>query len=192
MPYFEKIFNTFENKSYFDLKALSVSRSKQTIKTIMKMQNSKTSIYIMFISFLLCAACSSDVNLKVNANSDNKILKGKIELGNFEYGTWRIDSVSENNIVIDRLTNKSVIQVFNFRKNGVFSTMEVTPSVTKDQVIGKWKVEKDSVFILGEKGNIAMRYTYEINESTLFLNGNFNVSSNTQKKPSFYLSKYLE
>jgi hypothetical protein len=142
---------------------------------------------------LLCASCSGDAHVKVNANQQVEILKDKqeeIDNGNFVHGTWKIDSVGENNSVIDRLTKDSIIQVFNFRKDGIFSAMEVTPRMTKDQVIGKWKVEADSVFIISEKGNIAMRYGYEFNGPRLTLNGNFQISANNKKKPSFYLSKY--
>lgn len=159
------------------------------------MKNRKTSIVIMSISMLLYASCSSDTNMKVNANQEVEISKDKqeeIDNGNFEHGTWKIDSVGENNSIKDRLIEDSIIQVFNFRKDGVFSAMEVTPRMTKDRVIGKWKVEEDSVFIITEKGNIAMRYGYKLNGSTLTLNGNFQISSNNKKKPSFYLSKYVE
>ena len=144
---------------------------------------------------LLYASCSSDTNVKVNANQKVEISKDKqeeIDNGNFEHGTWKIDSVGENNIIKDRLTEDSTIQVFNFRKDGVFSAMEVTSRMTKDRVIGTWKVANDSVFILGESGKIAMRYGFKINGSVLTLNGNFQISSNNKKKPSFYLSKYVE
>lgn len=143
----------------------------------------------------LYISCSNEENMNESNNPEKEISKDKketIELGNFEYGTWKIDSVGENNVIKDRLTQDSTIQVFNFRKDGVFSLMEVTSRMTKDQVIGKWKVEADSVFIISEKGNVAMRYAYEINGTTLTLNGNFQISSNNKKKPSFYLSKFVE
>lgn len=159
------------------------------------MQNRKTSILIMSISMLIYSSCTSDTNVKINAKPEIEISKDKkemIDIGSFEHGTWKIDSVGENNIIKNRLTKDSVIQVFNFRKDGVFSAMEVTPRMTEDRVIGKWKVEKDSVFIISEKGNIAMRYGYKMNDPVLILNGNFQISANNKKKPSFYLSKYVE
>lgn len=159
------------------------------------MKNRKTSIVLVSISMLLCVSCSIDRNEKVNASEKVEVSKNKqeeIDHGNFQHGTWKIDSVGENNIIKDRLTEDSIIQVFNFRKNGVFSAMEVTSGKTKDRVIGTWKVANDSVFILGETGKVAMRYGFKINGATLTLNGNFQVSSNNRKKPSFYLSKYAE
>lgn len=144
---------------------------------------------------LLYISCSNEMSEKVRTNPENKIAKDKmdkIENGIFEPGTWRIDSLAENNVIKKILTKDSVIQVFNFRKDGALSGMEVTPSVTKDRKLGKWKVENDSVFFISEKGNIFMRYGYQKKGDVLILNGNFPISSTNKKKPSFYLSKYIE
>lgn len=157
------------------------------------MNKIKTSI--ICISFLYCISCSNNSNLKVNMNQPNEssdINLKEINKGKFEYGTWRIDSVAEDKIIKNRLIKDSNIQVFNFRKDGVFSTMEVTSKKTSDYVFGNWKVENDSIFIFIEKGNLAMSYGFQINGSCLTLNGNFEISSNIKKKPSFYLSKYVE
>lgn len=134
--------------------------------------------------------------MNVNAHGEIGNLKEKTETsgsGGFEYGTWKIDSVGENNVIKDRSSvEDSIIQVFNFRKDGVFSGMEVNPRVTKDRVIGKWKADDDSVFVITEKGNIAMRFAYILDGPKLTLNGNFQISSSNKNKPSFYLSKYVE
>lgn len=74
---------------------------------------------------LLYASCSSDK--KVNTHQKVEISKdkqGEIDNGSFKHGTWRIDSVGENKFIKTRLIEDSTIEVFNFRKNGVFSAME--------------------------------------------------------------------
>ncbi len=151
---------------------------------------------MLIATAILNASCSNETKMKVANNSNvakEKTIKAEVfDFGNFKYGTWKIDSVGENKVVIDRLIKDTVIQVMNFRKDGVFSSMEVSSRWTKDRVIGNWKVKEDSVFIVTEQGNIAMRYGYEFKGSTLSLNGNFHISSNNKKKPTFYLSKYVE
>lgn len=155
------------------------------------MKRKITTIATIFISILTIhlTSCGENVDVK---NPKIEIKKENIDLGDFKHATWKIDSVLENRIIIDRLVEDSVFQIFNFRKNGIFSSMEVTSKCTKDEVIGTWKVEKDSVFIFGKAGNIAMRYGYEMKGPVLTLNGNFQISSNIKKMPTFYLSKYIE
>lgn len=146
---------------------------------------------LAIVGTMVYAACSD--NSKTVAKKEAiKQDTEELATGNFPSGTWRIDSVAENNVIKDRLTTESVVQIFNFRKNGVFSAMEVSPKVTKDRVIGTWKVEHDSLFIINEQGHTTMRYGYTINEATLILKGNFFISANIRKKPTFYLSKYKE
>jgi hypothetical protein len=148
-------------------------------------------IIIMF-NFTSCAGESKSNDKTVPKKEVSKIEKPKKNFGDFKYGTWKIDSVGENNIIIDRLTEDSVIQVFNFKYNEVFSAMEVLPTVTKDRPIGTWKVANDSVFIISKSGQVAMRYGFEFIDNTLILKGNFQISSKNKKKPSFYLSKYIK
>lgn len=157
------------------------------------MQNKKTTLATISLAMLLFTSCSGERGSKINADHEIENPKKKTEkTENFKPGTWKIDSVGENELIKDRLIENSTIQVFNFRKDGVFSTMEVTSGMTKDREIGTWKAAKDSVFILGESGKIAMSYGFKIDGEVLTLKGNFQISSNNGKKPSFYLSKYVE
>ena len=114
------------------------------------------------------------------------------DMNGFKSGTWRIDSVAENQQIIDRLVGDSVIQVFNFRKEGVFSVMEVMEHSSSDRVLGKWKVHNDEISIIYETGGKTMTYNFEIDEARLTLHGNFEISTQNKKKPTFYLSKYSE
>jgi hypothetical protein len=152
-------------------------------------------IRIAPILFLLCFFYACDTkNQEEKSESISKEIKNKSETfdpGNFKCGAWRIDSVGENEQVIDRMSDdSSFIQGFNFRNNGKFSTLEINPGVVKDRVVGSWIIEKDSLYVLSEKGNIAMRYGYEFLKDVLVLKGNFEISSKNKKKPVFYLSKY--
>lgn len=152
-------------------------------------------ILLASITFIF-SSCSNEPKKKDIVKP--KISKAKIvkevqfDCGNFKYGNWKIDSVEENNIIIDRLINDSVIQVMNFRKNGVFSTKEATVKCIKDRVVGTWKVKEDSVFILNEKNEIEMKFTFKNKDSKLALKGDFQVSATKKKNPIFYLSKYYE
>ncbi|MCE2712431.1 MAG: hypothetical protein LW688_07820 [Cryomorphaceae bacterium] len=160
------------------------------------MKKANKLIIIILATASLITSCSNETKMKGETKSNEiqeKNTKSEVvDFGNFKYGTWKIDSVAENKVVIDRLVEDTVIQVMNFRKDGIFSSMEVSSRWTKVRDIGSWKVKKDSVFIVTEQGNIAMRYGYEFKDATLTLNGNFQISSNNEKKPTFYLSKYIE
>lgn len=151
----------------------------------MKNKNALTYLLLLFIVSLYSSCTSKEDQgkgvLKQHATTDQI---------SFTHGTWRIDSVGENNQVIDNLVEDSIIQVFNFRKGGVMSAMEVKSTVTEDRQIGKWRIKKDSLYIFNETGNIMMRYGYEIDRSKLVLKGNFPITSTNKKKPTFYLSKY--
>ncbi len=150
--------------------------------------------YLIGLSILLCNyACTNPSQNK--QDSDTIKTKGPEkktidEIGGFRTGTWRIDSVAENNVIIDRLIDDTLFPVMNFHKTGAFYTLEATSQWAKATPAGTWKIENDSLFILTEKGNVAMRYGFEIKESLLILKGNFNISNNIKKKPTFYLSKY--
>lgn len=149
-------------------------------------------LLMMIVSFHLtsCAGETNSLDQKAPQKEIPEGEKGIIGESTFEQGTWKIDSVAEDQVVFDRLMNDSTIQVFNFRKNGDFSTMEVTPKLIKDRLVGTWKAVNDSFFVMGESGKAVMRYGFEIDDSVLKLNANFEVSSQNKKKPTFYLSKY--
>lgn len=166
---------------------------KNLKERIVKAKKSISSTFHIIFATCLIAACTAENSIKVNSEEDKEIsIDNRMNDNVFStHESWRIDSVAENNLVIDRLLEDSVSQVFNFRMDGVFSVMEVTPKITKDRVIGKWKVENDSVFIFGKKGNIVMQYGITFNEDLLSLNGN-QISAQNKNRPSFYLSKYIE
>lgn len=138
-------------------------------------------------------ACDTK-NQEEKSESISKEIKNKSETfdpGNFKCGAWRIDSLGENEQVIHRVHNDtSLIQVFNFRKDGNFLVLEISPGEEKCRPLATWRVENDSFYVLSEKGNIAMRYGYEFIKDVLVLKGNFEISSKNKKKPVFYLSKY--
>lgn len=160
------------------------------------MKKGKKLVLILIATALFNTSCSNEAKMKVDTHSKTtheKTIETEVEdFGRFKYGTWKIDSVAENKVVIDRLVKDTIIQVMNFRKDGVFSSMEVSSRWTKDRVIGNWNVKEDSVFIISEQGKIIMRYGFEFKGPILSLNGNFQISSNNKKKPTFYLSRYVE
>ena len=152
-------------------------------------------LFALYLVIFMLSACKPDgsknlINGKANKHID-EVTKTR-NYGDFEYGPWKIDSVGEENSIQERLSQKSPIQVFHFRKSGLFSITEITPKVTNDRVMGNWNSKDDSVFIVSDNGAIAMRYAYKINGQTLTLRGNFHVSENNKKTPIFYLSKYVE
>lgn len=151
---------------------------------------------MLIATTLFNASCSNETKMKEDTNTkeaqEENIETKVVDFGNFKYGTWKIDSIAENKVIIDRLVKDTIIQVMNFRKDGILSTMEVSNRFTAISVIGKWKVKDDSVFIITEQGKIALRYGFEFKDSTLSLNGKFKISSNNKKKPTLYLSKYVE
>ncbi len=113
------------------------------------------------------------------------------ETTDFEAGAWRLDSVAEDGVVVRRLISDSTVQVFNFRRDGRLRTMEIRKTSVKELPVGMWNTDSDSLFIVGNNGRIAMRYGYVLQGSTLILHGNFMIATEIQKKPSFYLSKYV-
>lgn len=169
--------------------------NKFTMLIITKLQFRITTILIFSVVQFLSSSCSNNTKTKVDTNTEKEILNApteKIEMGNFKYGKWRIDSVAENNTIIHRLTKDTIIQVFNFRKNGKFATLKVEPKHSMERVIGTWSIKKDSLFMLAPKGGIAMRYGWELNKNILILNGNFQATSTNKNKPTFYLSKFKD
>lgn len=154
----------------------------------------KPSLILCFF-FLVFTACEN--NSGKSANDENKEQEKTIYIKpqsrGFGHAAWRIDSVAENNVVIGRPFKDPDIQIFHFEKDGTFSTMLVKSSgVTQNRPIGKWKLENDSVFITNNSGDRAMNYGFEMKGPVLILHGNFEVSSSIKKKPTFYLSKYVE
>lgn len=149
---------------------------------------------ILFLSMLFFFYACNTKNQEEKSNTISKEIKNKVEPfdpGNFKCGAWRMDSVGENELIIQRMFDDTTfIQGFHFRNNGKFSTLEINPGVVKDKVVGSWIIENDSLYVLSEKGNIAMRYGYEFIKDVLVLKGNFEISSKNKKKPVFYLSKY--
>lgn len=149
---------------------------------------------ILFLSMLYFFYACNTKNQEEKSNTISKEIKSKektFDPGNFKCGAWRMDSVGENELIIQRMSDDtSFIQGFHFRNNGKFSTLEINPGVVKDKVVGSWIIENDSLYVLSEKGNIAMRYGYEFIKDVLVLKGNFEISSKNKKKPVFYLSKY--
>ena len=116
----------------------------------------KTSIKISLIIVMnavifLFSSCNNESTKKVkaqlNVEKDIPTTVQKEKNASICFGTWRIDSVAENEIVIDRQGNEKKFQLFNFRKSGVFSMMEITPNVKKDKVLGHWKTIGNSILI---------------------------------------------
>jgi hypothetical protein len=158
----------------------------------------KTSIKISLIIVMnavifLFSSCNNESTKKVKAQLNvEKDIPTKVQKeknASICFGTWRIDSVAENEIVIDRQGNEQKFQLFNFRKSGVFSMMEITPNVKKDKVLGHWKTIGNSILI--ENGDKFMKYRFEFsNPNVLILHGEYQISSNNTAKPTFFLTKY--
>lgn len=139
---------------------------------------------------LLFASCTNQTKTQLATKQPKKEVTE--QTGDFTPGMWRVDSVAEDNLIKDRLIDKTPKQVFNYEKNSHFSVMEVTEKMTKSSQIGTWKAENDSLFVYSEQGHLAMRFGYSINGNKLTLKGNFPISEYNTKKPVFYLSKYVE
>lgn len=157
--------------------------------------HTKTSVFILLFSASLFSSCTNRTDTEKTPEPEKKVEEKKAEvqdMGSFKPGTWKIDSVAENNQIVDRLNEKNTIQVFHFRRDGVFAVMEIKTTSASERPTGKWEVKRDSVFVLSENGDVSMSYGYRINGKVLTLNGNFNVSAENKNKPSFYLSKYEE
>lgn len=150
-----------------------------------------TALLLAIVNFSSCTETEDKIEVETKSTPAPEV--ESTDLNGFKSGTWKIDSVAENEQVIDRLVGDSVIQVFNFRKEGVFSVMEVLEHRSSDRVLGKWKVHNDQVSILYEEtGGKPMIYNFEIDEARLILRGNFEISTQNKKRPTFYLSKYKE
>ncbi|MBU2019660.1 MAG: hypothetical protein KJ941_08440 [Bacteroidetes bacterium] len=151
---------------------------------------------LIFISSCEGKKDNEDSNLIKKESSPKSVetKKSEIELDSSKkFGQWRIDSVAENNKVIDRLANDNKIQIFNFRKDSSFSIVSIKDGMTIDELIGTWEINKDSVLIFSKKRHIIMKYRFElIHTNILILNSGFEISSSNNNKPTFYLSKYKE
>lgn len=143
--------------------------------------------------FIWLLSCNSATKPKQDLEKSNKesVTADKAP-DNFKLGKWKIDSVAENGKIIDRLIGTDTIQIFNFSNDGFLHGIEVTQKVETSRPVGKWKIDADSIFILGSYNQVVMRYGYKMTDSTLFLYGNFEISREIRNKPTFYLSKYKD
>ena len=154
----------------------------------------KISLIIVLNSVIfLFSSCKNGstkkMNAQMNVEKDIPTTPQKEENSSICYGTWRIDSVAENEIVIDRPGNEKKIQLFNFRKSGVFSFMKITPSVKEDRVLGRWEIKGNCILI--ENGAKCMKYRFEFSTpNVLILHGDDQISANNKAKPTFFLTKY--
>ncbi|AEA45065.1 hypothetical protein [Fluviicola taffensis] len=152
------------------------------------MKTQLTKSLILLALSIIISACNPSNKNQISENET----KTKKELEKLVTGMWKIDSVAEDNLVTQRVPKDTIIQAFHFKKSNVCATMEIDSNSTKSREIGFWKVKKDSLFILGMTGKVAMPYGFILKGSVLTLNGNFKISSNNTKKPTFFLSKYRE
>jgi hypothetical protein len=156
------------------------------------------SVRITFLPFSKLILLPLSTSILLACSSSTKKMKSENEkevnqpLKNALTGIWKIDSVAENNLVTNRVPKDTIIQAFHFKITQVCATMEIDSTSSKEREIGFWKVKKDSLFILGPTGKLAMPYGFTLNGSVLTLAGNFKISSNNTRKPTFYLSKYIK
>jgi hypothetical protein len=148
----------------------------------------KKHIFLLIAGVTILTSCNSSIKEqtpRTEVKPENKLEKSVS-------GIWKIDSVAEDYTVTNRTPKDTIIQGFYFKKSTVCATIEIDSNKRKEREIGFWKVKEDSLFILGMTGKVAMPFGFKLKGSVLTLNGNFKISSNNTKKPTFFLSKYVE
>ena len=85
----------------------------------------------------------------------------------------------------------TVINVLNFRKDGILTSWEINSKWKATRPFANWTFKGDTIFVFIEKDSSVMSCSYDLEDSTLILNGSFLVNTN-KGKLAHYLSKYVE
>ena len=143
---------------------------------------------------ILLLSCQSNGKKVVATPAKNTETKKESDLSEAEkllVGKWRIDSVAEDQQVVNRLITDDTIQAFGFGYGRKFSMLEITSKMEISEPLGEWKTDANRLLITNSAGKVLLEYTYTIQGTVLTLVGTSSISSKNPKKPVFFLSRYL-
>jgi hypothetical protein len=142
---------------------------------------------ILCLSLILIFSCENNYKKVKEDKKNNNIqaITNKINL----VGTWKIDSIfeGESKIFFDN-QNGETSQGFEFNyQKKLCVTKGESPKISKQ--IGFYSQDNDSLFFENMNKEIFQRYHVRVLSDKLILEGNFFISEENKKRPTFYLSR---